>query len=160
MRLMILNSTKDNIATSLRLILCANKWIIQLACVKVQPKLSTYRSRRGCTMDRADLKVAELSVSDYSQLTSLADYLRLVAPDVQVTRSSGQLEHGEQGALDLLMIAADSSVLVAALKVLPDFVRSRRAGMSVTVTKKDKQLTVTADNAAEVAPIFEQFMDD
>jgi len=102
--------------------------------------------------------VAELSISDYSQLGPLADYLRLAAPGARVTRSLGRSGHGEQGALDVLMIAADSSVLVAAVKVLPEFLRSRRKGMSVTVTMKGKKLTVTADNAAEIIPVVDRFL--
>jgi hypothetical protein len=70
--------------------------------------------------------VAELSVSDYAQLGSLVDYLRLAMPGVRVTRTPGHPVGGEQGALDVLTIAADSSVLVAAVQALPGFLRSRR----------------------------------
>jgi len=102
---------------------------------------------------------AELSVSDYSQLNSLVDYLRLAVPGVQVTRSPGSPGRGEQGALDVLMIAADSSVLVAVVNVLPAFPRSRKAGLSVTVTAKGKKLTVTAENAEEMLPVLDRFLD-
>jgi Effector Associated Constant Component 1 len=111
-------------------------------------------------MGRAGPGVAELSVSDYSQLGSLADYLRLAVPGVRVTRSAGRPGPGEQGVVDVLMIAADSSVLVAAVKVLPEFVRSRKKGVSVTLTVKGKRLTVTADNAEEVMPVIDRFLDD
>ena len=110
-------------------------------------------------MDRVDPGVAELSVSDYAQLSSLADYLRLAAPGVRVTRSPGRTRRGEQGALDVLMIAADSSVLVAVVKVLPEFLRSRKPRMSVTVAAKGKRLTVTADNAEDIIPVIDRFMD-
>lgn len=110
-------------------------------------------------MGQADPGVAELSVSDPSQLGSLADYLLLAAPDVRVTRRPGRPGRGELGALDVLMIAADSSVLVAAVKVLPEFLRSRKTGMSVTVTAKGKRLTVTADNAGEVLAVIDRFLD-
>jgi ethanolamine utilization microcompartment shell protein EutL len=103
---------------------------------------------------------AELSVSDYSQLSSLASYLSLALPAVRVTRSPGLAGPGEQGALDVLMLAADSSVLVAVVNVLPAFLRSRKAGLSVTVTVKGKKLTVTADNAEEVRAVLEVFLDD
>ena len=109
-------------------------------------------------MSGAHLVTAELSVSDYAQLRSLADYLRLAAPGMQVTRSPGRPGRGEQGALDVLMIAADSSVLVAAIKVLPEFLRSRAKGLSVTVTVKDKKLIVTGDNPEEVTAIVDQFL--
>jgi hypothetical protein len=102
-------------------------------------------------------------VSDYSQLGTLADYLRLAVPEVQVTRSPGSPEVGEQGALDVLLVAADSSVLVAVVNVLPQFLRSRKPGVSVTVTAtvkgKRTALTVTADNAKQVIPLIDQFVD-
>ena len=113
-------------------------------------------------MGRADPGVVELSVSDYGQLGSLADYLRLAVPDVPVTRSPGQAGRGKQGALDVLLIAADSSVLVAVVNVLPQFLRSRKPGLSATVTVKGKrkQLTVTADDARDVGPLVREFLDD
>ena len=113
----------------------------------------------GGMMGRADPGAAELSVSDYAQLGSLAEYLRLAAPGVRVTRSPGRPGPGEQGAVDVLMIAADSSVLVAAVNVLPAFLRSRKKGISVTVTVKGNRLTVTADNAEEVIPVLDRFLD-
>jgi len=111
-------------------------------------------------MDQADPGVAELSISDYAQLGSLVDYLRLAAPGVQKKRSPGQPGRGEQGALDVLMLVADSSVLVTVVKVLPEFLRSRKPGMSVTVKAKGKQLTVKADNAEDVIPVIDRFLDD
>jgi hypothetical protein len=83
-------------------------------------------------MSRADPEVAELSVSDHGQLGSLADYLNLAVPDAGVARSAGRAGRGEQGALDVLTIAADSSVLVAVVNVLPHFLRSRKPGLSIT----------------------------
>ena len=71
-------------------------------------------------MNRADPCTAELSVSDYAQLGSLAEYLHLALPDVRVTRAPGRPGQREQGALDMLTVAADSSVLVAAIKMLPN----------------------------------------
>jgi hypothetical protein len=101
----------------------------------------------------------ELSVSDPGQLGSLAEYLRLAVPEVRVTRVAGRAGPGEQGALDVLMIAADSSVLVAAVQVLPQFLRSRKPGVTVTVTVKGKQrqLTVTAQDAEDLRPVIEKF---
>ena len=110
-------------------------------------------------MERTGQASAELSVSDYSELDSLEDYLGLAVPGVRVTRSLGRAAPGEQGALDALMIAADSSVLVAVVNVLPTFLRSRRKSVSVTVTAKGKKLTVTADNAEEVLPVLDRFLD-
>jgi hypothetical protein len=113
----------------------------------------------GGAVERGDRPAAELSVSDYSQLDSLAKYLRLALPDAGVKRSAGRPQQGEQGALDVLTIAADSSVLMALVNVLPTFLQSRKAAVSVTVTVKGKKLTVTTRNAEEVLPILERFLD-
>ncbi|MGH3158701.1 MAG: effector-associated constant component EACC1 [Streptosporangiaceae bacterium] len=106
--------------------------------------------------------MAELTVSNYSQLGSLAEYLRLAVPAVRVTRSAGLAGPGEQGALDVLMIAADSSVLVAVVKMLPEFLRSRKPGVTVTVTIKGKrrQLTVTAEDPEDTRSVVEKFFDE
>jgi hypothetical protein len=101
----------------------------------------------------------ELSLSDYAQLGSLEDYLRLAAPDVAVTRAPGRPARGEQGALDVLTVLADSTVLVALVKVLPEFLRSRRPGMSVTMELPGKRLAVTADNADDIMPVIDKFLD-
>lgn len=113
-------------------------------------------------MSREGPEAVELSVSDYGQLDSLASYLRLATPDVSVSRSHGRAGRGKQGALDVLMVAADSSVLVAVIKVLPQFLRSRKPGVSATVTVKGKQkeLTVTADDARDIERIVREFLDD
>jgi hypothetical protein len=84
-------------------------------------------------MGQADPGVAELSVSGYGQLRPLAEYLHLALPDIEVTRRSGRAERGEQGALDVLTIATDSSVLVAVVNVVlaENLVRPRGAAYPV-----------------------------
>lgn len=113
-------------------------------------------------MGRADPGVAELSVSDYGQLGPLADYLRLAVPGVRVTRTAGRAARGEQGALDVLTIVADSSVLVAVVNVLPQFLRSRKPGLTITasVEGKRRQLVVTAEDARDAAVVVREFLDD
>jgi hypothetical protein len=101
----------------------------------------------------------ELAVSDYGQLGSLQNYLRLAAPEVEVTRVPGRPGSGEQGALDMLTVLADSTVLVALIKVLPEFLRSRKPGMSVEMELPGRRLTVTADNAQDVMPVIDKFLD-
>jgi hypothetical protein len=116
----------------------------------------------GGFMGQADPGVAELSVSDYAQLGPLAEYLHLAVPGVPVTRIVGRAGRGEQGALDVLMIAADSSVLIAVIKVLPEFLRSRKPGVTITVTVKgkQKQLTVTSDASSDVRSVIDKFFDE
>jgi hypothetical protein len=110
-------------------------------------------------MELQDSGALELAVSDYSQLASLASYLDLVVPDARVTRMAGQPGPGEQGALDVLMVAADSSVLVAAIKVLPEFLRSRKKGLSIAIKLKDRQLTLTSDSADDAMRVVDRFLD-
>jgi len=62
-------------------------------------------------MGTADPETAELSVPDYGQLGPLAEYIRLAVPSARVTRSPGRPGSSEQGALDVVMIVADSSKL-------------------------------------------------
>jgi Effector Associated Constant Component 1 len=107
-------------------------------------------------MDRAPV---ELTLSDYGQLGSLENYLRLAAPEVAVTRVPGRPGSGEQGALDVLNILADSTVLAAVVRGLPEFLRSRKPGMSVDMRLPGKRLTVTADNAKDVLPVIDKFLD-
>jgi hypothetical protein len=113
-------------------------------------------------MGRADPGVAELSVSDYGQLSALAEYLHLAVPAVRVARGAGHAGPGEQGALDVLMIAADSSVLVTVVNVLPEFLRSRKPGVTVTVTVtgKRRQLTVTSKDREDARQTIEKFFDE
>jgi hypothetical protein len=112
-------------------------------------------------MGLTELSTVELVVSDYSQISSLADYLRLTAPGVTVSRDPGRADQGELGVVDILTVAADSGVLIAVVNSLPAYLRSRKPGISVTVkTKGGKQLTVTASSAEDVVPILDRFLDD
>jgi hypothetical protein len=107
---------------------------------------------------------AELAVSDHSQVSVLEAYLRMVAPGAVITRQSAkaeQSEWGELGALDVLTIVADSGVLIAVVNSLPSFLKSRKRGISVTVTNKSgKKLVVTADSTDDVLPILDRLLND
>lgn len=108
-------------------------------------------------MGREDSPRAELSVSDHSELGSLQRFLSFQG--VSVVRVPGEPGAGEQGALDVLTVLAGSSGLVAAIKVLPEFLRSRRTGFSITMTVRGTPFTLTATNADEVLPILERLLD-
>ena len=103
--------------------------------------------------------MANLSVSDQSQLSSLLEYLRLATPAARVLLVAGQAGRGEQGALDQLRITADRSALIAAVNTLPEFLRSRKVGFSVTLTTKGTRITITATNADQVTEIIASFLD-
>lgn len=100
-----------------------------------------------------------LSVSDPSQLRSLAQWLQ-ATKGVRVDRTAGTPGDGELGALEVLAVVASSSVLVAAIKVLPEFLRAKRSGISITMTLKDQPFTVDATNVDEVMPILERLLDE
>jgi hypothetical protein len=102
----------------------------------------------------------DIGPNDHSQLAPLHEYLRLAAPGVRTTRASAQPSPGEQGALDILTLVASSGSLIAAIKVLPDFLRSRRSSVSITITAREKQLTLTATNIDEVMPVLEKLLDE
>ena len=101
----------------------------------------------------------DFSVSDYAEIGSLQDWLSST-PGLRVSRSARQPGPGEQGALDVLTVIAGSSGLVAVLKTIPEFLRSRRMGFSITMTAKDKQFTVDVTNADEIMPILERLLSD
>jgi Effector Associated Constant Component 1 len=116
-------------------------------------------ARPGWDMTVDESGCIELTVSDYAQIGSLQEWL-CQTPNVQIQRIVGHPGAGQQGALDVLAVLAGSSSLVAALKVIPDFLRSRRSGLSITTTVKGKQFILDATNIDEVMPILERLLDD
>jgi len=111
-------------------------------------------------MEQADGERVELAVSDPAQLGSLQGFLTLAGFGTCVRRMAGEPGPGVQGATDFLVLLASSGGLVAAIKVLPEFVRSRKTGLSITATVKGKPFTITATNVDEVMPILEKILDD
>jgi len=59
----------------------------------------------------------------------------------------------------VLAIVASSSSLIAAVKALPEFLRSRRSGVAITMRCKGEPLMLTATNIDEVMPILERLLD-
>ena len=90
----------------------------------------------------------ELWVSDQSQLPSLRDWMRGQS-GVDVAVVPGTPGQGELGSLDVLVVLASSTGVVSAIKTLPDFIRSRRAGLRIETTVKDKQFVLEASNVDE-----------
>ncbi len=101
----------------------------------------------------------EVSVSDQSQLRALRDWLHGV-PAVSVTLRSGVPGPGEQGALDYLTVLASSGGLITAIKIFPEFLRSRRAGLTIRVKAKGKEVTLNATNVDDVMPILRKVLDE
>lgn len=115
--------------------------------------------RRDEDLGITEPKGIELSVSDYAQIGSLEELLRLT-PGLHVSRIPGQAAPGEQGTLDVITVLASSSGLVAAVRMLPEFLRSRRSGLSITTTVRDKVVVLKATNVDDVMPILERLLDD
>lgn len=55
---------------------------------------------------------------------------------------------------------AGSAGLVAAIRVLPQYLRAKRSDVAVTVEVRGKKLTVDAKNVDEIMPILERLLDD
>lgn len=102
---------------------------------------------------------AVLEISDGRQLAALKTLLALDS-QVRVSRTPGRPQAGQQGSLDVLTVVAGGGGLVAALRVLPEFIRSRRSHLSITVTVGDKQVTLEADNLPEAMTLLEKLLDD
>jgi Effector Associated Constant Component 1 len=111
-------------------------------------------------MGRVNSERVELAVSDQSQIGPLQQFLSWAAPDAGVSRIPGRPGVGEQGALDVLAVLASSSGLVAAIRVLPEFLRSRKAGLSITMMVRGAPFTLTATNIDDVMPVLERLLDD
>jgi hypothetical protein len=101
----------------------------------------------------------DLFISDQSQLGPLRDFLALAVPGVQVSVSGEGPGPGEQGALDMLVLVASSGGVLAVIRVLPEFLKARRTGISITAKVKGEPFTLTATNVDEVMPILERILD-
>lgn len=110
-------------------------------------------------MDTDKSDCLEICVSDYAEIGSLQHWLSST-PNVKVSRVPGQTSAGEQGALDTLAIVAGSSGMLAALRMIPEFLRSRRTGLSVSTVVKGEKFTLNATNVDDVMPILERILDE
>lgn len=99
----------------------------------------------------------ELGVSDLSQLPLLRDWLRAQSGvNVAVTHTAPG--PGEQGTIDVLTVLASSSGLVAVIKTLPDFIRSRRSDFRLETTIRGEKLVLDATNVEDVAVLLERLL--
>lgn len=109
-------------------------------------------------MEREDSERVELTVLDPSQLGPLQGFLSWATPGTGVSRIAGEPGVGEQGALDVLVLLASSSGLVTAIKVLPEFLKARKTGLTITAMVKGKPFKMTATNVDQVMPILEKIL--
>ena len=99
-----------------------------------------------------------LAVSDQAELRPLREWLAQT-PLARVSQESGPPAKGEQGVLDYVAVIASSGGLIAAIKILPAFLRARRPALKITMTVRDKQFTVDATNIDDVLPVLEKLID-
>jgi len=57
-------------------------------------------------------------------------------------------------------VLAGSSGLVAAIKILPEFIRSRRSGFRIETTVRGEKFVLEATNVQDVLPIVERLLSD
>ena len=107
----------------------------------------------------ADHQEIGLAVSDPSQLAALGEWLRDV-PHASVQVSPGQPGPGELGATDVLTVLASSSGLIAAIRVLPEFIRSRRSGFRIETTVGGKKFVLDATNTDNLIQVIETLLHD
>jgi hypothetical protein len=110
-------------------------------------------------VDARGLQRVGLSVSDQAEFGPLRKWLSST-PGPTVSQLPGTPEAGEQGVPDALELLGSSGVLIAAVRVLPEFLRSRRTRLSITMTIKGKPFRLEATNVDEVMPIIERLLDD
>jgi|HubBroStandDraft_2_1064218.scaffolds.fasta_scaffold158404_2 hypothetical protein len=101
----------------------------------------------------------ELAVDDPAEVGSLKSFVKLAAPGAQVSALAGSPAKYELGVLDVLAIVGSSSVLAAVIQVLPEFLRSRKPGMSITVSIKGDEVTVTVANVDAELPDLKRRLD-
>jgi hypothetical protein len=101
----------------------------------------------------------ELAVSDASQLEALSKWMR-GQPGIDVAVAAGPPGPGVPGALDLLSVAAGRSGVVAAIRTLPEFIRTRRSGFRIELAVRGERFFIDATNVEEVLPLLERLLDD
>ncbi|MBM9507933.1 effector-associated constant component EACC1 [Actinacidiphila acididurans] len=87
-----------------------------------------------------------LTPSDPSQARSLSEWL-VAAGQVRVERVPARPAPGQQGALDVLTVLAATPSLVAAVKMLPEFIRTRRSDFRIEGTVGGEKFVLDVTNA-------------
>jgi membrane-associated two-gene conflict system component 1 (EACC1) len=101
----------------------------------------------------------ELEVSDPAQLSPLRDWMR-AQPDVVVGLAARGPGPHELGVGDVVTVLASSGGVVAAIKTLPEFIRSRRRSIRIEATIRGRRFTLETTNVDDVIPIMERLLDD
>jgi Effector Associated Constant Component 1 len=112
-------------------------------------------------MVAGDNRRVNIGLSDPAELSSLRNWLGL-ARGVDVRQISALPGNGELGSGDVLSViaVAGSSALVAAFRMLPEFLRSRRSSLSISVMTGKQKLIINLENVDEVMPLLDRLIDD
>ncbi|WP_243787699.1 effector-associated constant component EACC1 [Saccharopolyspora gloriosae] len=104
-------------------------------------------SPQDTAAERAEGSFAVIvTLSEPADTGPLFRRLRTV-PGTTVTRERSGPGHGELGVVEALQLLVPSAtVLAIAIRTLPVFIMSRRSSVTVTLTRKDRSVTVTAEN--------------
>ncbi|WP_406501818.1 effector-associated constant component EACC1 [Streptomyces sp. NBC_00500] len=95
-------------------------------------------------------------MSEQAEIRSLREHLRRNG-HIDVEQHSGAPGPGELGIWDFLQVtAASGGVLVVAIRTLPEFIRSRRTDVSVTVKTNDREFVITAANADDALRLIDE----
>ena len=102
----------------------------------------------------------EFSVSDPAQLNALPRWIEGNGP-LRAERVSAPSGPGELGMSDIVTAVGSSGALIAAIKVLPEFIRSRRSDFHIEATVKGERFIMDVKNADEqIAKIIEKLTED
>ncbi|MFI0898539.1 hypothetical protein [Streptomyces sp. NPDC020983] len=100
-----------------------------------------------------------LEVSDPAQMAALRAWVRQ-QPGVRTSLAEGTPGAGRLGAADVLSVVAGSTGLLAVVRTLPDFIRSRRSTFRIETTVRGERLTIDATNVEDVLPLLERLLDE
>lgn len=94
--------------------------------------------------------IIDVEVSDPRELPLLREHLRRM-PGIQVSQIAGSAGPSEQGTADSLQIVSliAGPSLAVAVRTLPEFVRSRRSHLRITLKQDEREVEIELDNTAE-----------
>ena len=104
--------------------------------------------------DRAGRRV-EIGISDPAALSSLARWLNRT-PGVQVERGSTLPSGTELGGMEILVAVLGSSGLTALITALPEFLKSRRGQIELTVRAGGREIHVKTDDPAVASDLVRE----
>jgi hypothetical protein len=103
-------------------------------------------------MEQSERRRAELTLSDRSELRALRDFLGWAVPGVRILQLPARPAPGERAVLDQLTLLATGADMLTAVKLLPEFLMSRRTVVAVTIIIDGTPVSLTTANLDEILP--------